>query len=597
MICGPPGYLCARTDMTVAQLPSMIPNMNNLTGAGTVIIDAAFGSRVARITDSTLDSTLTGGTYVIDPGGSGDRNEWNTDSTLLHVSSTGTRGYILNFVPSTMQASNRYPGSFIGNLKGTFSFSNKFLFFGVAPNSTAVSQWDFTTSGTIPTATAVSSGAIDFTATNCLGAGYTPTTVDTLSTSKIPADTIFATSFSNTGGQNTGVNVVAYKVGSGYSCLNTQTGVVTGDWGATGTVGPVTDRFPIHEIRLSQNGRYMLLAKGGCFNTCGIVPYVWEIGTLNLTLVCTVKCGGHFATGFNTWVNNNGSPLFQWESRLLTTPGTSTDLIASFPSPELTPVDHHAGWANANAADTNYVFMTQTDTGSFLGNYPSAWYAEVNGIDPTGATGLVKRFAHTYTTGESLIFDTQQAIGSISQDGRFYGWSSDWMGSLGKSDGMTGACIGGGADWKASTAYSTTTTAACAATSVSNTSCILPDTNNVGINSVGYVFAATTGGISGGSVPKLQLTGTVNTSAIAVTWVSGDQFTNANPADPIFINNVRFTIATVNSPTSITLTASAGSQTGVSYSVGASTATDGTITWANVGQPNCRGDVFVVELR
>jgi hypothetical protein len=533
-ICGPPLYPCSTTSLATIQLPAL-PNVGNLSGLATLVTPSDFNNAIVRVTDTNLDSTITGGTYVIDPGGSGDRNMWNTDSTLLTVSSTGTRGYILNFNPSTMAVSNRYSGSFILNLKGTFSFANKFLFYGVIGTSTAISQWDFTSPSTMPSATTL----YDFsTSSNCLGSSYSSTIADTLSTSKIPADSVFATAFSNSGGQGTGVDVVAYKVGSGCSHLNTQTGVVTGDWGTTGTISSLADRFSIHEVRLSQNGRYMLLAKTTCFTTCAIVPYVWEIGTLNLTLVCTVSCSGHFSTGFNTWVNNNGSPLFQWQSRLLTSPGSSTPLIATFPSGEVTPVDHHSGWANANASDTNLFFATQTETGSYccFGNYPSAWYAEVNGLDPTGVSGVVKRFAHTYATGESLIFDTQQAIGSVSQDGRFYAFSTDWMGSLGNNDGVTSTCVGGGADWKASTAYATA--ASCAGTSANNTSCVIPETNNVGVNSVGYVFRASAGGTSGA------------------------------PPGPTVWNQT----------------------------VGGIT-TDGTVTWTNVGQPNCRGDVFAVELR
>jgi hypothetical protein len=36
---------------------------------------------------------------------------------------------------------------------------------------------------------------------------------------------------------------------------------------------------------------------------------------------------------------------------------------------------------------------------------------EISGLDPTGTLGALKRFAHTWNTGESLIFDTAQAIG------------------------------------------------------------------------------------------------------------------------------------------------------------------------------------------
>jgi hypothetical protein len=65
--------------------------------------------------------------------------------------------------------------------------------------------------------------------------------------------------------------------------------------------------------------------------------------------------------------------------------------------------------------------------------------------------------------------------------------------------------------------------------------------------------------------------GTVNTSGTAVTWVSGQQF----PTDGswtntlIAIGTALFTVSTVNSSTTLTLTASAGTQTGVNYARGA----------------------------
>jgi hypothetical protein len=61
--------------------------------------------------------------------------------------------------------------------------------------------------------------------------------------------------------------------------------------------------------------------------------------------------------------------------------------------------------------------------------------------------------------------------------------------------------------------------------------------------------------------------GTVNTSGVTVTWVSGPQFTNIWAGWPININGTLYTVQTVNSPTGVTLTASAGVQTGVVFNV------------------------------
>jgi hypothetical protein len=137
-------------------------------------------------------------------------------------------------------------------------------------------------------------------------------------------------------------------------------------------------------------------------------------------------------------------------SRLFTAPGSPTSIIpnpSGFPTctgggvcPSA-PFDFHAGWSNVDANDTYPFFLTSVlNVTPFL----SAWYREVLAVSPI--TGTVYRFAHTFNTGQSLRFSTQQAIGAISQDGRFYLWSSDWMGTLGSESGTSTCTLGGTKD-------------------------------------------------------------------------------------------------------------------------------------------------------
>ena len=67
------------------------------------------------------------------------------------------------------------------------------------------------------------------------------------------------------------------------------------------------------------------------------------------------------------------------------------------------------------------------------------------------------------------------------------------------------------------------------------------------------------------SIGKIGATGTLDTSGTAATWVAGDQFGDLTDGDAITINGVTYTVATVNSVSSITLTSSAGTQTDVTF--------------------------------
>jgi hypothetical protein len=92
---------------------------------------------------------------------------------------------------------------------------------------------------------------------------------------------------------------------------------------------------------------------------------------------------------------------------------------------------------------------------------------------------------------------------------------------------------------------------------------IFPNGNQLFVVSAGLVYLHN--GVSLSQPQWANGEGTVNTAGTAVTWVSGTQFDASMVGNPFVINSVTYTVATVNSATSITLTASAGTQTGVAY--------------------------------
>lgn len=93
------------------------------------------------------------------------------------------------------------------------------------------------------------------------------------------------------------------------------------------------------------------------------------------------------------------------------------------------------------------------------------------------------------------------------------------------------------------------------------------------------------------------LTGTVNTSGTAVTWVSGSQFGNVAPQDIMVIGGTSYTVQSITDSTDLVLTTSAGTQSGVSYTM--SGCHNPTVTKANpaYGEPCSWRGTFAQMLR
>ena len=438
--CGPPTYPCSRTDLQLAPLPSTLPNMGNLTGANTIITDPSFGNRIVRITDANTNpaTNFQNRTFVTATSGSADENLWNIDSTLFLVQDTGARAYPFTFNPSTLQASRMYVSSLPATNGLTLAESG--MWSRVSPNilfvasGTAISKYDFTDRTNAPSPELV----YDFASSpNCLPAGFTKTWQSRGGVSG--DDTVMAMGYSNKGGQGTGVYAVVYKVGSGCTVLNTQTGQVSGDWGAQGTIS-LPDRWTIHNVKLSKDGNWLVVARQGCISSsCLAQPYFWQIGTTKV-VSCGEggHCSGHWTEGYSHWVNNNGTPLGNQEIRQFAVPASATSLTFSFPSGLTGNLDQHQSWNNVDAADSvPFASTTWSPTTPF----PAAWYNEIIAVAADGS-GTTWRFAHSFITTQSQNFSTQYGIGSVSQDGRFFIFSSDWMGSLGSEQGARTCTVG-----------------------------------------------------------------------------------------------------------------------------------------------------------
>jgi Putative Ig domain len=437
--CGPPAYNCSRSDLKIAQLPQTPPNVGNLTGANTIVTDPDFHSRIVRVTDAHTnpDATFVNRTFVSAGSGSADDNLWNVDSTMFVVQDTGSNTYPFSFNPATLQASRMYVSNFPSTnglmiaSSGIWSRVNPNLLYTLT--KTAIHKYDFTDRSNPPSAQTI----YDFTSSaNCLPAHFRPTW--SVNGGVSGDDTVFGRAFSNTGGQGTGIYVVVYKVGSGCSILNTQTGQVSGEWGDKGTIN-IADRWTIHNVKLSKDGNWMIITPTQCTSaSCSPGPYFWQVGTTNVgSCGQGGLCSGHFTEGHSHWVNCNNSPMANSVIRSFSEPTSAHSIGLNLPQGIIVPLDQHQSWNNVDPQDSLPFFSS---TWSNLSPFPAAWYNEIIAVAPDGSKTW--RFAHTFITARSRRFSTAYAIGTISQDGRFFIFSSDWMGKLGSESGAASCIIG-----------------------------------------------------------------------------------------------------------------------------------------------------------
>jgi hypothetical protein len=250
--------------------------------------------------------------------------------------------------------------------------------------------------------------------------------------------------------QGTGMDVAVYQVGSGCVHLNTGTGVITGDFGTTGTAS-TSDRFYIHGVRITPDGTYAIISTSECvpgYSCSTTLGYVWTIGTTTIVPMCTSPndCGGHAVDGFSH-LANNGASFPQMDTRLY---GNSMPQRRVIPPPAwpLTNcgvsslIDTHLSWQDVDPLDSYPVVISSTVLGASAkppGSYDCPLIDEVFAVDPTN--GTIYRFAHTLITGLSWNYSLQNGIGQMSDDGQYFMFGSDWNGTLGRFDLGSGSCV------------------------------------------------------------------------------------------------------------------------------------------------------------
>lgn len=411
--CGPPEY-CARTDRRVEPYPEKPPAIGP---AGSVITDPTFGSRILRVTDSRSDQRVPSRS-LFTPS-SAEQNSWNKTSTMFYVLTAGGWFQLYNFDPVTMRARPASTPNLSWWAEPQFSFRHANILYGVSSRAPGFEQYD-TSRGRV---TLVNDPS------KCVKLGPR----DSGRSITVSADD---SRFMTTLGpqQERDYMVYIYDRMQGCRWYNTETGEIGGQWGPEGTIS-IPDRFFLHNARMAKSGKFVYIVRSGGGPGIGHQWLVWEIDGMNIS-VCSRGCVGHHVLGYSHIISSSGMihPMDLWV-RPLNHLENTTPLISGL-EPDKGPwFDSHFSWNNVDPNDSAPVcFSTyQTTNPNTPGAAPvvtGPWENEIDCAETDGKASKVWRFTHTYSTARNGFWSSPR--GNVSQDGRFYMFTSDWEDQLGK---------------------------------------------------------------------------------------------------------------------------------------------------------------------
>lgn len=417
-----------RTDLSLVQLPSTTPNFGGLLGKNTVQTDPNFSTKIVRLTDASISKNMS-----LQTADAAQAGLWNANDTLFLARNTESTSFLFQFDPTTMQGT-LLPYSYV-NIPVSFSKKNSNVLFTL--NGTVVNQLTFKkVSGTFVYQSTTE--ICDF--AKILPTGFKPAWTSAFVQSQ--DDSTFSVGFSS-GVQNTGIYACIWQSGhgtiKGYRMLNTNTGVITGGWGATGTasLSSAKTKFPftLHEVYGVSNKGYTLLTPGNASDS----QLVWNNASNS---IIDDAMTGHEAHGnLNIYAGGPGGGQLAVAS--YATPTTHSMLLppASLPASlgQKYIGDRHWQFGKISATDESIIWSSGagvTPPALFV----SAWQNEVTGYDTVAK--VVYRACHTFSTNKSTQFIVANSIAVPSQTGKFVAFTSDMMGTLGGTDGSTTGTIG-----------------------------------------------------------------------------------------------------------------------------------------------------------
>lgn len=211
-----------------------------------------------------------------------------------------------------------------------------------------------------------------------------------------------------------------------------------------------TAGYNVHNARLSKDGTIVRLdtqeSDGICF---------WRAGTNQVVeYPPSNNWGGHQALGYSHAINDpNNYDMAEVRMRPLSDLAADKLLVNPLPSPRQWN-DSHWSWSDANPSDTMPVcgiFYNSHGTGNGTQNVLTSPLLQITApydneivCVATAGPSRVWRFAHHRSSWDAN--DSRGArfnwislpIGNVSQDGRFYLFSSNWTWSLGDEAGSHG---------------------------------------------------------------------------------------------------------------------------------------------------------------
>jgi hypothetical protein len=417
--CGPPNY-CARTDVRIEPYPKTPPTMGP---AGSIVTDPNFGSRIVRITDAKTDPRRPDESYSTPS--SSEQNSWNTDGTKFYVRGVDGGFLLFDFDPATLTVHRIGTPSVSWTGEPQFSYSQPTILFGITNGQPAFQQYDISTNRSSDVNEVSKRAKLD---SADLGHAISVSADDRRMTMVVGSE------------QDTNYLVYVYDLTKGCRWYNARTGEVGGQWGPKGTVS-ITDRYLIHDARMNKSGQFVEIIKSGA-SVAGGTPsansapsFVWNVETMEVTPCGPKGCKGHHALGYSHLLNPSEQehPMDLW-IRPLSQLDRTAPLIKQLPAVQGW-YDLHISWNNANLDDSNPACLStyrrdNPDAPGAAGKVLGSWENEILCVEADGKDSKVWRFAHTYSTAQNGFWSSPR--GNVSQDGRFYMFTSDWEDQLGR---------------------------------------------------------------------------------------------------------------------------------------------------------------------